>query len=202
MKWVEEIITALENLNGTGHLSEIYKEIEKSNIENLPREYKASIRDCLEKNSSDSEKYNKKRNLFFMVEGKGKGKWGLRNYYNNNSLVDLTTDDINFSEGKKSLKLHIKRERNQELITIAKNKFKEKHGCLYCEICGFNFEKFYGDLGKDFIEAHHLKPVSEMKENDSTKIEDLIMVCSNCHSMIHRKKPWLNLKEIKSILKK
>ena len=38
-----------------------------------------------------------------------------------------------------------------------------------------------------------------MNKNDKTKIEDIIMVCSNCHKMIHRKIPWLfkdNLKEI------
>ena len=79
--------------------------------------------------------------------------------------------------------------------------FLEKHGKLYCEVCGFNFEEKYGDLGKDFIEAHHVKAVSSMKEDEKTKLEDLVMVCSNCHSMIHRRKPWLNKNQLKKLLK-
>lgn len=41
-----------------------------------------------------------------------------------------------------------------------------------------------------------------MQDGEKTKIEDIIMVCSNCHSMIHRKKPWLSIKDIGKIIKK
>ena len=78
--------------------------------------------------------------------------------------------------------------------------FLEKHSKLYCEVCGFDFEEKYGELGKDFIEAHHVKAVSTMRENEKTKIEDIVMVCSNCHSMIHRKKPWLNRSQLIRII--
>lgn len=67
-------------------------------------------------------------------------------------------------------------------------------------MCGFDFAKTYGELGEKFIEAHHIKPVSQMDENEKTSIDDIIMVCSNCHSMIHRKKPWLTIDKIKEIL--
>lgn len=87
------------------------------------------------------------------------------------------------------------------LITIAKKKFKKEHECLYCEVCGFNFASVYGELGNNFIEAHHNKPISEMNENEKTNINDIIMICSNCHSMIHRKRPWLSKEQPKSILK-
>ena len=61
----------------------------------------------------------------------------------------------------------------------------------------------YGDIGKDFIEAHHIEPrFQKMKEGESTNINDIVMVCSNCHSMIHRRKPWLNKNEIRDIIKK
>lgn len=134
-----------------------------------------------------------------MVEGKSKGHYGLITYDEN--FFDLTTDDDEFSEGKEMLRSHLIRERNQYLITKAKQKFKNEHnGQLYCEICGFNFSKVYGELGAGFIEAHHIKPVSEMKPNEATKINDIIMLCSNCHTMVHRKKPWLSKKDIKKIL--
>lgn len=124
-----------------------------------------------------------------MVEGKNKGHYGL--IIQRENSYDLSADDDEFSEGKQFLKLHLSRERNQYLITKSKQKFKAEHnGELYCEVCGFNFYDFYGDLGIDFIEAHHTKPVSKMKPNEKTRFEDIVMLCSNCHSMIHRRKPW------------
>jgi 5-methylcytosine-specific restriction protein A len=61
------------------------------------------------------------------------------------------------------------------------------HG-LTCNICGFNFEKAYGPRGEDFIEVHHVKPISTLKEKQPIDPQnDLITVCSNCHRMIHRK---------------
>ena len=136
-----------------------------------------------------------------MVEGKNNGHYGLTNY-DDSILSDITQDDDEFSEGKQVLKKHIVRERNYSLIASAKKRFKEKNGSLYCEVCGFNFQKIYGELGDDFIEAHHVKPVSEMKENELTKIEDIVMLCSNCHSMIHRRKPWLNKNELYKLINK
>ena len=54
---------------------------------------------------------------------------------------------------------------------------------------GLIFEKVYGPLGKNFIEVHHTKPLSSVDEEvvvDSEK--DLVVLCSNCHSMIHPEK--------------
>ena len=131
----------------------------------------------------------------------GKGHWGLRNFESENH-VELTQEDDEFSEGKILLKNHLHRERNVKLIELSKKKFIEKHGRLYCEVCSFDFEATYGELGKNFIEAHHIKPVSQMTENGKTSIDDIVMVCSNCHSMIHRKKPWLTVNNIKQIIRK
>ncbi len=65
----------------------------------------------------------------------------------------------------------------------------ERQGC-YCSVCGFDFEKAYGELGKKYIEVHHIKPLcvyggKAEKINPET---DLVCLCSNCHSMIHRGK--------------
>lgn len=40
-----------------------------------------------------------------------------------------------------------------------------------------------------------------MKPGDETDVDDIAIVCSNCHSMIHRRKPWLTREQLKSILK-
>lgn len=65
----------------------------------------------------------------------------------------------------------------------------EHYGCK-CAICGFDFEEQYGEVGKDYIEVHHIVPISSTEgEHTVDPINDLIPVCSNCHSILHRKWP-------------
>ncbi|OMD64501.1 hypothetical protein BSK48_24785 [Paenibacillus odorifer] len=56
------------------------------------------------------------------------------------------------------------------------------------------------ERGKDFIEGHHKKTVFEMREGETTKIEDIGMHCPNCHRMIHRI-PMISIEELKRSLK-
>lgn len=75
------------------------------------------------------------------------------------------------------------------------------HKGYSCCVCGFNFLTTYGQIGKDFIEVHHTTPVSEMGDNYTIDIDrDLVPVCSNCHAMIHRKRPPLTVEELKEII--
>lgn len=79
----------------------------------------------------------------------------------------------------------------------------KKHG-LICFACGFNFEEVYGERGKDFIEVHHIKPLSTMEEaveiNPDT---DLVPLCANCHRMVHRRKDEvLSVDELKGLMRK
>ena len=201
MTYKEIIMKALEILGGHAYLSDIYTVFLSIYEGDLPKSWKANIRAIIEDNSSDSIRYKGAEDLFYSVEGVGKGHWGLRDFASE-THVDLTQEDDEFSEGKILLKSHLQRERNVKLIELSKKKFIEKHGRLYCEVCGFDFEATYGELGNNFIEAHHIKPVSQMTENEKTSIDDIVMVCSNCHSMIHRKKPWLTIDKLKTIIGK
>jgi len=105
-----------------------------------------------------------------------------------------------FPEGREKFRLHRFKERNRKLVAAAKKKLKERDPEMKCEVCDFSFQKRYGALGTDFIEAHHVSPISELQEETSTKVEDLAMVCSNCHRMLHIRRPWLGLAELKNIL--
>ena len=113
------------------------------------------------------------------------------------SSIDETEE---FMEGGRKIVVHTKIERNRTLSTKAKAAFKNKHGKLFCEVCGFNFAAIYGDRGKEFIEAHHRTPIAKSKQVVKMKIKDLAMVCSNCHRMLHRK-PWLTVQELKTFLR-
>lgn len=199
MTYKEKIIEALKQLGGHAYLSDIYEAFEKlSGDITLPSSYKAIIRSMLERNSSDSTVFDGKENLFYSVDGIGSGHWGLREYKN---ALEFTQEDDEFSEGKLLLKKHLQRERNPRLISEAKKFFIAKNGRLFCEVCGFDFKEKYGDLGENFIEAHHTKPISTMVDEEKTRIEDIAMVCSNCHSMIHRRKPWLDKESLKAVIK-
>lgn len=70
-----------------------------------------------------------------------------------------------------------------------------------CQCCGFDFEKTYGAIGKNFIHVHHKIPLSEIREEYSLDpINDLIPVCANCHAMIHRQNPAYSIEQIKDYL--
>jgi hypothetical protein len=109
-------------------------------------------------------------------------------------------DELAFPEGKEFYRLHKSKERNKAVIDLAKKKAKDRDPLLCCSVCDFSFLKKYGVIGEDFIEAHHTKPLSETTEEVETKVEDLALVCSNCHRMLHRKRPWLSISNLKSIL--
>ena len=114
-----------------------------------------------------------------------------------NEIID---DDYEGREGKLLTRVHKYRERDPKIIKKKKEQVLKSSGKLECEGCGFNFKVNYGERGEGFIECHHIKPVSKVEKNEKTKLVDLILLCSNCHRMVHRKKPWLNLDELTELI--
>jgi 5-methylcytosine-specific restriction protein A len=79
----------------------------------------------------------------------------------------------------------------------------EKYG-YQCQCCGMDFVSLYGEeLGKNFIEVHHLKMISTFDESQPEDfLENLVPLCSNCHSMIHHGKEGpLSLAELREAYK-
>ena len=106
----------------------------------------------------------------------------------------------NYYEGAVKTTTVNKYERNP----LARKKCIEYHGCE-CSVCGFSFEKMYGDLGKDFIHVHHIVPLNTIGEKYEVNYKtDLIPVCPNCHAMLHRKVngEYYSVEELKSIINK
>lgn len=85
---------------------------------------------------------------------------------------------------RRRYRLHRRIERHPS----ASREAKRHHG-LTCQGCGFRFIQLYGELGDGFIEAHHLRPLSDLQEGVPVRYDvatDFAVLCSNCHRMIHR----------------
>lgn len=103
-------------------------------------------------------------------------------------------------EGRILTRYHLFRERNHKAIREKKQSVLRNAGRLVCEACGFDFAEKYGKRGEGFIECHHLKPVSELKPGSKTRQNDLALLCSNCHRMVHVSRPWLKMKELAHLI--
>lgn len=111
--------------------------------------------------------------------------------------IEKKASNLNtFKEGsKKELSINTY-ERNQN----ARKQCLAYHG-YHCKICGFNFYEKYGVLGLNYIQVHHIVPISQIgRSYHIDPIKDLIPVCANCHAMIHRKKETLSIDDMKRIL--
>ncbi|MCD6726891.1 MAG: HNH endonuclease [Solirubrobacteraceae bacterium] len=103
-------------------------------------------------------------------------------------------------EGRLLTAQHVRRERNAKLVASKKTQALNVNGKLVCEACGFDFAAVYGAHGDGFIECHHTKPVHTLRAGQRTRLEDLALVCSNCHRMIHRRKRWLMMDELRTLI--
>ena len=119
----------------------------------------------------------------------------LLNDDNINPLETIETE--NEVEGKQKKIYTTKYERSYK----NREKAIKIHGTR-CMVCDFDFEEAYGELGKDFIEVHHTKPLYSLEEEmEINPEEDLVCLCSNCHRMIHRKRDKvLTVEELKGIM--
>lgn len=113
----------------------------------------------------------------------------------NDTQID-ENKDLNVTE-KKQYRIHFRIERNSSIS----KKVKDFKGYV-CEACNFNFTDKYGVLGRQFIEAHHLTPIAslEIGQFQINIQKDFAVLCSNCHSMIHRLDDPGDLNLLKSII--
>lgn len=104
------------------------------------------------------------------------------------------------AEGATRLVSHLRRERNRALVDAKKTATLKAKGRLCCEVCSFDFSATYGALGEGFCEVHHLVPLSSSSEPVTTTLDDLAVLCSNCHRVIHRSTPMLSVAELSKVV--
>jgi predicted HNH restriction endonuclease len=117
------------------------------------------------------------------------------------TIEDFASSDIEEAEeGRLITSLHRRYERSVAIVKLKKTRVFKTAGKLACEACEFDFQQRYGERGAGFIECHHTKPPSQLQTGEKTKIGDLTLLCSNCHRMVHARRPWLTIEELKAIL--
>lgn len=109
-------------------------------------------------------------------------------------------DDAEFPEGRILYSLHRRYERDRRLVRRAHKRHLDRHGRLFCEACSFDFSVTYGARGEGYIEVHHDMAVSELTPGGRTRLSDLKLLCSNCHRIIHRRRPWLVVDDLRRLL--
>jgi 5-methylcytosine-specific restriction protein A len=115
-------------------------------------------------------------------------------------LSEVEPEVSESEEGELVTRLHRGRERDPTIVAKKKAHVMKVEGALRCEACGFDFGIVYGGRGEGFIECHHRLPLSELVGRRVTRVADLALVCANCHRMIHRRRPWLTVEELRGLL--
>jgi predicted HNH restriction endonuclease len=107
--------------------------------------------------------------------------------------MDVETNAI---EGQEQLVLS----RRYERSSINRRMAIEMHGRT-CIVCQFSFSSSYGSIAGDYVEIHHLVPVSFLDgPTPVSPKEDLVPLCSNCHRMAHRRWPPYSPEELREAL--
>jgi HNH endonuclease len=108
----------------------------------------------------------------------------------------LDPEQLAKREGRRLIQQHLVRERNQALSKKKKESVLRATGRLACEACGFDLFAFYGE---HFAECHHKRPLAELTGSTKTTLQDLQIVCANCHRILHRK--WIKILELQKLIR-
>ncbi len=129
--------------------------------------------------------------------------WAIR--ANSSSLASTSealeeADEEEFPEGKILTKLHRLRETDRRVAKSKKQSVLQSEGALACEICDFDFHRAYGEIGYGFAECHDTTPLAYLRTGVKPKLSELVIVCPNCHCMLHKSQPRLGLSGLRKIV--
>lgn len=225
--WVDSIVEAMQILGGDAHYSDLYplvKDIRRSRGLSIPPTFEETVRRCIQDHSSDSQGF-KGIDVFTKID---KGHWGLRNTYkyaktfgespieNQKDIKEIAPIELGAEEDNLAMAEDGKQLSDMEEVKLKKYHYKYEgrlsqnqikrikiENGYVCEACGMSFAKNYPGLGDGFIECHHKIPYADMKEGEKRKVEpaDFMVLCSNCHRMIHRLEDPADLDKLKEIIR-
>lgn len=72
-----------------------------------------------------------------------------------------------------------------------------------CAGCNTNFSNRFGDLGWSVLQVHHLDPIGDRVAPSVTKINELAVLCANCHAIVHADGAFaLSIKDLAALLRR
>lgn len=175
--WRDLVREALERIGGSGSLGEIYRSVEamfivEDSLNDLPATWQAIVRRELEYNSSESESFQNRYDLFKPTRGIGAGHWSLRGSpftLDNAEEVDL--DEETRRQGIFVSRIIRESRKVRELKTLHDNA---------CQVCK---RRMTFPNGIAYSEVHHLKPLGKPHNGPDTE-RNMIVVCPWCHVLL------------------
>jgi hypothetical protein len=74
----------------------------------------------------------------------------------------------------------------------------KKRWGLKCYCCEFDFEQYYGTVAKGMAIVHHLQLFADTNgKQRAVTVEDVRVVCANCHYVIHVQNPPIDIDDLK-----
>lgn len=105
-------------------------------------------------------------------------------------------------EGKLLTRIHAYKERDRAFAKRVREYYRQKNkGYLSCEACGMMPNQVYGAQGESCMEAHHKVPIEQLQPDSVTLVNEMAVVCANCHRIIHSNKPCLTIQEVRCLLR-
>ncbi|AOZ73316.1 hypothetical protein BK816_08525 [Boudabousia tangfeifanii] len=192
-RWIEDIVTALENLGGVATLDELYEELEQIRAD-LGLTWHNTVRARLQERCSEAKAFLGKENLFYSVEGLGKGVWGLRSALADTPPATDTPETPDLPEGHphpRKTELHTYRVLRDSMLARA---LKRLHH-YQCQICG---EAFHFGENETYSEVQYIIPLG--KHGGSDTPGNMLVLCPNHHAMCDFGKIRLDPEKLYTVL--
>lgn len=122
-------------------------------------------------------------------------------------LAGISFNEATYPDEVEKNQTYTEGQTKQVLVNIYERNSVARQVCInhygaVCQVCGFDFEDTFGNIGKGFIHVHHVVDLASIGEEYAVNpIKDLVPVCPNCHAMLHRQKPAYGVEKMKAILK-
>jgi len=135
----------------------------------------------------------------------------------NPTIRDLTPDEVTKLDRQQSKATTRTRDRvdmeaREGQILVRQARFRSRNRGLIdaikassdyrCSVCDFKFGEVYGEIGNEYIIAHHIEPLGMKRGQSRTSSDDITLLCANCHAMIHARLPPFRPEQLRKSLKK
>lgn len=113
-----------------------------------------------------------------------------RDFYNISPFENNLESD-SFPEGALLGNLHLSIEKRDSQKLILADR---------CDICGIKTEEIYRS-NLNLLSLHLMVPITQLNGRKRYSNSDYITVCPNCHSALHRSRPWLTKENYGAVLR-